>query len=284
MGTKLTCLEVSQHKRRTGAAPLVMLTAYDAPSAKMASQAGADIILVGDSLAMVVLGHQDTMQVTVNDMAHHTAAVTRASTDTLVIADMPWLSYHVSTADTVMNAAKLVRAGAQGVKLEGGSERVPMIEAIVSAEIPVMGHLGLTPQSLLAQGGYRIQGRSTQAALALVADAKALVHAGCFAVVCEGMPSAVAQMITEAVDVPTIGIGAGSNCDGQVLVFHDVLGIQTDLRPRFVRRYASIYDDGVAALKRFASDVRSENFPNTHESYEMNTEEVTALKLYSTEV
>ncbi len=280
MGSKLTALAIGNRKRGLGADPLVMLTAYDAPSARMADEAGADLILVGDSVAMVVLGHDDTMSVTMHEMAHHTAAVARTRPRAMVVADMPWMSYHVSAADTVTNAATLVRAGAQAVKLEGGSERVPMIEAIISAEVPVMGHLGLTPQSMLAQGGYRVQGRTSEAALGLVADAKALAHAGCFAIVLEGMPAAVGQMITAAVDVPTIGIGAGGHCDGQVLVFHDILGLETRMLPRFVRRYASLHDDGVGALARFAADVRSGAFPHADECYEMNPDEELALGLY----
>ncbi|WP_419849357.1 3-methyl-2-oxobutanoate hydroxymethyltransferase [Candidatus Poriferisocius sp.] len=280
MGSKLTAPAISHRKRSGGADPLVMLTAYDAPSARIADEAGADLILVGDSVAMVVLGHDDTMSVTVDEMAHHTAAVARTRPNALVVADMPWMSYHVSAADTVTNAATLVRAGAQALKLEGGSERVPMIEAIISAEVPVMGHLGLTPQSMLAQGGYRVQGRTSEAALGLVADAKALAHAGCFAIVLEGMPAAVGQMITDAVDVPTIGIGAGGHCDGQVLVFHDVLGLETRMLPRFVRRYATLHDDGVDALARFAADVRSGAFPHHDECYEMNPDEEMALGLY----
>ncbi len=280
MGTKLSAPAISRRKTSQGADPLVMLTAYDAPSARMADEAGADVILVGDSVAMVVLGHDDTMSVTVDEMAHHTAAVARTRPKAMVVADMPWMSYHVSVADTVINAAKLVRAGAQALKLEGGSERVPMIEAIVSAQVPVVGHLGLTPQSMLAQGGYRVQGKSSEAALGLVADAKALAHAGCFAIVLEGMPAAVGQMITDAVDVPTIGIGAGGHCDGQVLVFHDVLGLETRMLPRFVRRYATLHDDGVDALGRFAADVRSGAFPDLAECYEMNPDEEMALGLY----
>ena len=280
MGSRLTAPAISKRKTSLGADPLVMLTAYDAPSARMADDAGADLILVGDSVAMVVLGHDDTMSVTVDEMAHHTAAVARTRPKAMVVADMPWMSYHVTAADTVTNAATLVRAGAQAVKLEGGAERVPMIEAIVSAQVPVIGHLGLTPQSMLAQGGYRVQGRSSEAALELVADAKALAHAGCFAIVLEGMPAAVGQMITDAIDVPTIGIGAGGHCDGQVLVFHDVLGLETRMLPRFVRRYATLHDDGVDALTRFAADVRSGAFPNPDECYEMNPEEEMALGLY----
>ncbi len=280
MGSRLTAPAISKRKTSLGADPLVMLTAYDAPSARMADEAGADLILVGDSVAMVVLGHDDTMSVTIDEMAHHTAAVARTRPKAMVVADMPWMSYHVTAADTVTNAATLVRAGAQAVKLEGGAERVPMIEAIVSAQVPVIGHLGLTPQSMLAQGGYRVQGRSSEAALELVADAKALAHAGCFAIVLEGMPAAVGQMITDAIDVPTIGIGAGGDCDGQVLVFHDVLGLETRMLPRFVRRYATLHDDGVDALTQFAADVRSGAFPNPDECYEMNPEEEMALGLY----
>lgn len=280
MGSKLTAPAISKRKTCLGADPLVMLTAYDAPSARMADEAGADLILVGDSVAMVVLGHDDTMSVTIDEMAHHTAAVARTRPKAMVVADMPWMSYHVTAADTVTNAATLVRAGAQAVKLEGGAERVPMIEAIVSTQVPVIGHLGLTPQSMLAQGGYRVQGRSSEAALELVADAKALAHAGCFAIVLEGMPAAVGQMITDAIDVPTIGIGAGGHCDGQVLVFHDVLGLETRMLPRFVRRYATLHDDGVDALTRFAADVRSGAFPHPDECYEMNPEEEMALGLY----
>ncbi len=280
MGSKLTAPGICTRKRRLGADPLVMLTAYDAPSARMADEAGADLILVGDSVAMVVLGHSDTMSVTTQEMAHHTAAVARTRPRAMGVADMPWMSYHVSAADTVTNAAALVRAGAGAVKLEGGAERVPMIEAIISAEVPVIGHLGLTPQSMLAQGGYRVQGRTSEAALGLVADAKALAHAGCFAIVLEGMPAPVGQMITDALSVPTIGIGAGGDCDGQVLVFHDVLGLETRMLPRFVRRYATLHDDGVDALARFAADVRSGAFPHADECYKMSPDEEMALGLY----
>src|SRR5438552_1396555 len=184
--------------------PLVMVTAYDAPGARIAEAAGVDMILVGDSVAMVVLGYEDTLQVTIDDMAHHVAAVARAKPAALVVGDMPWMSYHVSAAETVSNAAKLIRAGAQCVKLEGGSKCVPMVEAIVAAEIPVMGHIGLTPQSMHAMGGFKVQGKESEGALKLVSDAKALRHAGCFALVIEGVPDEVAAMITDAVDIPTI--------------------------------------------------------------------------------
>ena len=267
--TRVTAPAVRARKVANGSPPLVMVTAYDAPGARMVDEAGADLILVGDSLAMVVLGYDDTLQVTVDDMAHHTAAVARTKPTALVVADLPWLSYHVSVEDTVRNAAALVRAGATAVKLEGGAKRTASVRAIVDAEIPVMGHIGLTPQSLHAMGGFKVQGKDAGAALALVEDAKALVEAGVFAIVLEGVPDAVARMLTEAVPVPTIGIGAGPHCDGQVLVFHDLLGFEDRITPKFVRRYATLKADGVNAIASFAADVRSGAFPNDAESYHL---------------
>ncbi len=280
MRQKTTAPTVRTRKVADGAEPLVMLTAYDAPSARMVDAAGADMILVGDSLAMVVLGYDDTLQVTIDDMAHHVAAVARAKPSALVVGDLPWMSYHVSVEETVRNAAALVRAGAQAVKLEGGRKRLPMIEAIRDAEIPVMGHIGLTPQSVHAMGGFRVQGREADAALALVDAAKALAHAGCFSIVLEGIPDAVARMVTDAVDVPTIGIGAGAACDGQVLVFHAVLGIEDRIVPKFVRRYADLQGTAVEALERFAADVRSGAFPSAAESYHLTDAQAEALGLY----
>jgi len=280
MGNNVTAPSVRSVKVRSGSDPLVMVTAYDAPGARMADEAGVDMILVGDSLAMVVLGYDDTLQVTIDDMAHHTAAVARAKPRALIVGDLPWMSYHVSTEDTVRNAATLIRAGAQAVKLEGGRKRLPMIEALIDAEIPVMGHLGLTPQSVHAMGGFKVQGREQEAALRLVADAKALAHAGCFGLVLEGVPDQVARMVTDAVDIPTIGIGAGRHCDGQVLVFHDVLGIEDRILPKFVRRYASLKQDGVTALEAYASDVRSGRFPADEESYHLSGEVAEALSVY----
>ena len=279
-GAPITVPGIAGRKVRRGADPLVMVTAYDAPGARIASEAGVDLILVGDSVAMVVLGYDDTLQVTVDDMAHHTAAVARARPSALVVGDLPWLSYHVSPAETVRNAATLIRAGAQAVKLEGGAKRVPMVEAIVDAEIPVMGHIGLTPQSVHAMGGFKVQGRESEAALRLVDDAKALQHAGCFSLVLEGVPDAVAAMVTDALDIPTVGIGAGPRCDGQVLVFHDVLGIEDRVAPKFVRRYASLKDDAVAALSAFAADVRGGRFPDDTESYHLSADAADALGLY----
>ncbi len=279
-GPRRTVPAVRSTKVRRGDAPLVMVTAYDAPGARIASEAGVDVILVGDSVAMVVLGYDDTLQVTVDDIAHHTAAVARARPDCLIVGDLPWLSYHVSIPETVRNAAALVRAGAQCVKLEGGRKRVPVIEALVDAEIPVMGHLGLTPQSVNAMGGFKVQARESEAALQLVADAKALQHAGVFAIVLEGVPDEVARMVTEAVDVPTIGIGAGRHCDGQVLVLHDLLGLEDRHTPKFVRRYASLKDAAVDAVSAFAADVRSGAFPSAEESYHLAADEAEALALY----
>ena len=257
-----------------------MVTAYDAPGARIADEAGVDLLLVGDSVAMVVLGYEDTLQVTVEDMAHHVGAVARARPRSLVVGDLPWMSYHVSAEDTVRNAAALIRAGAQSVKLEGGAARVPMVEAIVAAEIPVMGHIGLTPQSMHVMGGFKVQGRDSEAALALVADAKALEHAGCFAIVLEGVPDQVAAMVTDTVDVPTIGIGAGAHCDGQVLVAHDLLGIEDRVAPKFVRRYASVGATMVEAMAAYADDVRSGAFPGPEETYHLSAEQSDALSLY----
>lgn len=278
--SNLTVPAIRGRKVRNGDPPLVMVTAYDAPAARFASEAGADLILVGDSLAMVVLGYDDTLQVTVDDMVHHVAAVARARPDAHVTGDLPWMSYHVSAAKTVQNAARLIRAGAQSVKLEGGRKRLPMIEKIIDAEIPVMGHIGLTPQSRHAMGGFKVQGRRAEAARQIVQAAKAIEHAGCFALVVEGVPAPVAEQVTEAVDIPTIGIGAGPHCDGQVLVYHDLLGLQDRLTPKFVRRYADLGAASVEALARFAADVRAGTFPSEAESYHLTPEETAALQIF----
>jgi 3-methyl-2-oxobutanoate hydroxymethyltransferase len=253
--------------RKGDGTPIVMVTAYDAPSARIVDDAGVDMILVGDTLAMVVLGYDDTLQVTTDDMAHHVAAVARTKPSALVVGDLPWLSYHVSIDDTVRNAAALVRAGAGAVKLEGGRKRLPAIQAILDAEIPVMGHIGLTPQSVHAIGGFKVQGKELEQARAIVDDAIALAEAGCFAIVLECVPDAVARLVTDSVAVPTIGIGAGRHCDGQVLVYHDLLGFQDWLRPKFVRRYAELGAEATEAVARFADDVRSGRFPSSEETY-----------------
>jgi 3-methyl-2-oxobutanoate hydroxymethyltransferase len=254
-----------------GGPKLKVVTAYDTPSAQIADRAGADIILVGDTLAHVVLGFDDTLPATVDIMVHHTAAVARAKPDALVLGDMPWLSYHISIEETVRNAGRLMREGrAEAVKLEGGRKRLPMVEALLSAEIPVMGHLGLTPQSIHAMGGYRVQGRKVEAATELIEDARALAAAGVFAIVLEGVPDIVAQIVTQEVSVPTIGIGAGPYCDGQVLVYHDVLGLHHGRLPKFVRQYTHLADIATEALEHFFADIESGAFPADTESYHMD--------------
>jgi 3-methyl-2-oxobutanoate hydroxymethyltransferase len=269
---KVTVPEIRARKRSTGSEPLVMLTAYDTPGAQIADAAGVDLILVGDSVANTVLGYADTLQVDVGVMAHHVAAVGRASPRPLVVGDMPWLSYHLSPEDTVRNGATLVRAGAEAVKLEGGRVRLPVVEALLDAEIPVMGHLGLTPQSVHAMGGYKVQAKQAAAAEALLNDAKALAAAGCFALVLEGVPDVVAARVTEEVAVPTIGIGAGAACDGQVLVFHDLLGLREGTDPKFVRRYADLAAIATDAIRAWAADVRAGSFPSDTESYHLPAE------------
>ena len=221
-----------------------------------------------------------TLQVTVDDLVHHTAAVARAKPHPLVVADLPWLAYHLSPEDTIRNAARLIRAGAGAVKLEGGRKRTRMVEALVDTEIPVMGHIGLTPQSVHAMGGFKVQAKSADAIRLLVDDAKALEHAGCFSIVLEGVPSEVAALVTEAVDVPTIGIGAGPDVDGQVLVYHDLLGIEDRMAPKFVRRYASLRQASVDAMAAYAADVRTGAFPGPEESYHLAADVAETLALY----
>ncbi len=262
----VTVRALRSRKRRNGDTPIVMVTAYDEPGARIVSEAGADIILVGDSVANTVLGYPDTLHVDIDVMAHHTAAVARAAPHCLILGDMPWMSYHLSAEEAVRNAATLIRAGAQAVKLEGGRARLPVVEAIIRAEIPVMGHLGLTPQSVLAMG-YRVQGKSVDAASALLDAAKALAAAGCFAFVLEGVPDVLGAAVTEQLDVPTIGIGAGPACDGQVLVFHDLLGLGKGTPAKFVRQYADVGRIATEAIAAFAADVRSGNFPGDAETY-----------------
>ena len=270
--TPVTVPSLRRRKRRDGAAPIVMVTAYDEPGARIVSNAGVDIVLVGDSVANTVLGYDDPLHIDTDVMAHHVGAVARAKPHCLIIGDMPWMSYHLSTDEAVRNAATLIRAGAHAVKLEGGRARLPVVEAIIRAEIPVMGHLGLTPQSVLAMGGFRVQAKSVDAASALLDAAKSLAAAGCFAFVIEGVPDVVGAAVTEAVDVPTIGIGAGPSCDGQVLVFHDLLGLGSRTPPKFVRQYAELGRIATEAVAAFAEDVRSGAFPNDAESYHGSSE------------
>lgn len=258
-----------------GSQRIGMLTAYDHPSAKVVDAAGADIILVGDSLGMVVLGYPDTLSVTVDDMVHHTRAVARGVTRALIVGDMPYLSYHISDEESVRNAGRFIRAGAQAVKIEGGKpSRIKTVEAILDAEIPVMGHIGLTPQSLNALGGFKVQGKGTEEARRLIDEAIALDRAGCFSLVLECVPTELASFITERISIPTIGIGAGPSCDGQVLVLHDLLGLYDGHTPKFVRKYANLAEEMQKAIGAFLADVREGRFPDeATESFHAGTRE-----------
>jgi len=262
-----------------------MLTAYDYPTAKIADAAGTDIILVGDSLGMVVLGYPDTLSVTLDEMLHHTRAVARGTQRALVVGDMPYLTYHISNEESVRNAGAFIRAGARAIKIEGGKEaRIKTVEAILDAEIPVMGHIGLTPQSVNVVGGFKLQGKNADDARRLMDEAVALDQAGCFSLVLECVPEELAALITERVSIPTIGIGAGPSCDGQVLVFHDLLGLYDGHTPKFVRRYANIGEEMRTAIAKYLDDVRAGRFPDgTAESFHMSsTEEL--KKLYGDSV
>ncbi len=254
--------------RKGDGPPLVVLTAYDAVSAEVAESGGVDALLVGDSLGNVLLGHESTLPVSMDEMVLHARSVGRSRSRALLIADMPWLSYHLSAREAVINASRFVReAGADAVKLEGGAKRTAVIRAILDAEIPVMGHLGLTPQSKLAMGGYRVQARDEDSAEALLQDSRALESAGVFAIVLEGIPGDLAARVTREIGIPTIGIGAGASCDGQVLVYHDLLGMLPGNSPKFVRRYAEIREQQLDAVRRWCTDVRDRTFPTRDESY-----------------
>jgi 3-methyl-2-oxobutanoate hydroxymethyltransferase len=247
-----------------------MLTAYDFTTAQLLDDAGVDSILVGDSLGMTMLGYDTTLEVTMDDMIHHTKAVTRGTKTALVIGDMPFLSYHVSVEDTIRNAGRFIKeAGAHAVKLEGGIEMVEKVKALVSAKIPVVGHIGLTPQSVNMFGGFKVQGKSAEAAQAIIDDARALEAAGVFAIVLECVPSPLAKKITEVIGVPTIGIGAGQDCDGQVLVIQDVLGMYKGLTPKFVKRYKETGDDIIEATKTYIEEINNGSFPEEKHTFGM---------------
>jgi len=279
MAGQVTVPDIRARKRSRGAEPLVMITAYDAPFARVVDAAGVDVILVGDTVAELVLGHGDTLHVDIDDIAHHVEAVARSAPRALLVGDMPWLSYHLEASDTIRNAAVLVRAGVQAVKLEGGRRRVPAVEAILDAEIPVMGHIGLTPQSIHTMGGYKVQGREAAAAGELRRDAQALAAAGCFALVLEGVPDLLAERVTAEVGIPTIGIGAGPACDGQVIVLHDLLGLSDRRAPKFVRRYAELGSLATEAVRQWGADVRAGRYPSESESYSASAELREALDL-----
>ena len=250
---------------------LTMLTAYDYSTAKLIDASGIDSVLVGDSLGMVMLGYEDTLSVTMEDMIHHTKAVARGVKDALVVSDLPFMSYQTSVYDAVVNAGRLIKEGrAQAVKLEGGLEVCPQIKAIVEASIPVMAHLGLTPQSVNAFGGFKVQGKDEEAARSLIEQAKAVEAAGAFAVVLECIPAKLAELITKNISIPTIGIGAGNGCDGQVLVYQDMLGLYSDFTPKFVKRYAEIGPQMENAIEDYISEVKSGAFPAAEHTFALS--------------
>ena len=252
---------------------ITCLTAYDYPTARLLDEAGVDILLVGDSLGMAVLGYDSTLPVTLDEMIHHTRAVRRATRHALLVADMPYGSFHVSIDESVRNAVRLVKeGGAEAVKVEGGERRIELIARLVEAGIPVMGHVGLTPQSINALGGFHVQGKTGDAARQVERDARAVESAGAFAIVLESMPRELAARITENLRVPTIGIGAGPDCDGQVLVIHDLLGYGTERAPKFVRRYANLSAEIARAVSAYCHDVRGGAFPSDAESYHSGAE------------
>lgn len=257
---------------------LSMLTAYDYSTAGLLDNAGIHGILVGDSLGNVILGYEDTLSVTMEDMIHHGAAVARGAKNALVVVDMPFMSYQVSVSDALINAGRLMKEGrANAVKMEGGIEIVPQIKAIVQAGIPVMGHLGLTPQSINAFGGFKVQGKTSAAAQKLLDDAKALEEAGVFAIVLECVPSALAERVTQSISVPTIGIGAGAGCDGQILVYQDMLGMFSDFAPKFVKKYANVGEFMKNAFKSYIEEVANGTFPAEEHGFGISNEVIEKL-------
>ncbi len=260
-------MTVPEFQSQKGKKKLVVVTAYDALFTRIIEQAGIDVILVGDSLGVVVQGKTDTLSVTMEEMVYHTRLVAQSRRQALVIADMPFMSYQVSEEQAIQNAGRLIQAGATAVKLEGGGAMVDRVRALTAVGIPVMGHLGMTPQSVNRFGGYKVQGRDETQADTLVTDAKALETAGAFALVLEAMPATLAQSMTQAVSIPTIGIGAGPHCDGQVLVLYDLLGLFDEFVPKFVKPYAHLKADALQALRRFKEEVECRKFPTDHESY-----------------
>ena len=273
---KITTLALRQKK--DNGEPITMLTGYDYPTALALDQAGIDAILVGDSLGMVVLGYENTLPVTMEDMLHHCKAVARGAKTALLIGDMPFMSYQASTEEAVRNAGRFLQTGGMdAIKLEGGRERLEAVRAIIGAGIPVMGHLGLTPQSVHMLGGFRPQGRSAISAERLLEDAILLDQAGCFSLVLESVPAKLAEMVSKRIAMPTIGIGAGGGCDGQVLVTHDLLGLFDRFTPKFVRKYANLHSEMEDAFKAFIKDVENHTFPAKEHTVEMPEEEWNAL-------
>ena len=255
-----------------------MLTAYDYSTAKLMDEAGINGILVGDSLGMVVLGYEDTLPVTMEDMIHHTAAVCRGAKNTLVVGDMPFMSYQVSVEEAVYNAGRLMKEGrCQAVKLEGGASVCPQIRAITNASIPVMAHIGLTPQSINAFGGFKVQGKSEEAEKKLLEDAKAVEEAGAFAVVLECVPAKLAELISKSISIPTIGIGAGAGCDGQILVYQDMLGLFSDFTPKFVKKYANVGEMMTQAFRDYIADVQEGSFPAPEHTFAISEDVIKKL-------
>lgn len=266
--TVVTFLQAKQNKEK-----ITMLTAYDYSMARLMDDAGVESLLVGDSLGMVMLGYENTLSVTMEDMLHHCKAVARGAKRALVICDMPFLSYQTSVYDAVKNAGRLVQEGhAEAVKLEGGREICPQVRAIVQASIPVVGHLGLTPQSVHAMGGFKVQGKTEQAAKRLLEDAKALEEAGAFAVVLECVPAKLAELVSRSLSIPTIGIGAGNGCDGQVLVYHDMLGMYEQMTPKFVKKFGEVGAEMKAAFSRYIEQVKQGTFPAPEHTFSIEDE------------
>ncbi len=274
---KITTTTLREKKQRREL--ITALTAYDYATARLVDEAGIDVILVGDSLAQVVLGYDNTLPVTMDEMVHHTRAARRAVRRALLVADMPYASYHVDEGEALRNAARFLKeGGAEAVKLEGGEKRVDLVRRVIDAEIPVMGHIGLTPQSVHAMGGYKVQGKTLAAVEQLMRDAVALDRAGVFSIVLEGIPREVAAMITAEVETPTIGIGAGPDCDGQILVFHDLVGLSFAPAAKFVRRYADAGALVREAVESYKSDVAAGQYPSDAESYHLPRETAAALE------
>ena len=269
--TKVTVPDLLQRKTLAAGSQnkkITCLTAYDYPTARLVDEAGVDVVLVGDSLAMVMLGHDSTLPLTLDESLHHTKAVRRGVARALVVADMPYGSYHGDISESLRNAMRFVKeAGAEAVKIEGGERRLELIARLTEAEIPVMGHIGLTPQSVNALGGYRVQGKTPNAAEQVLRDARAVEAAGAFSIVLEAIPRELGAEITKAVRIPTIGIGAGPDCDGQVLVLHDLLGLTFQNPPKFARRYANLGEAISKAVREYCADVESGRFPSDAESY-----------------
>lgn len=277
---KVTLLTLREKRRR--GEPITMVTAYDYPSALAVENAGLDMLLVGDSLGMVVLGYESTVPVTMDEMIHHAKAVRRGASHPFLVGDMPFMSYQADAAEAVRNAGRFLKeAGMDAIKLEGGREVVPIVQAIVHAGIPVMGHIGLTPQSVSLLGGYRVQGKTAESARALLSDALALQEAGCFSMVLESVPAPVGEWLTRQLDMPTIGIGAGAGCSGQVLVYHDLVGMFDRFTPKFVKRYARLHELIGEALVAYRDEVAARTFPSEEHTYPIDPAEWRKLEAQS---